>query len=233
MPILTPEQLNKLSEISNPLVRRRFTVFYQLPQDLQESMLAENTANSIWNLIKEKYHLQETSVSATAKIIGLIFLGELAIKDFITALKNDLNIELETAKTIAQDINLAIFQPVRESLMAVHNIPQTNADYTRTNADNQHDASNINQAPSSNFQVPSNTAPPNPTHYNLQPKLPADFETQRQKEELITKLKNQNNGNIKNGTSYQAKPASYNIPVKNIVDLRKMKRKSRNNGFFS
>lgn len=238
MSILTPEQLNKLSEISNPLVRRRFAVFYQLPPDLQESMLAENTASSIWNLIKEKYYLQETSVSATAKIIGLIFLGELAIKDFITALKNELNVGAETAKAIAQDINLAIFQPVRESLMAVHGITSDANTRIHPNDTNSYQSARTQPAtyphmptisppkslaqkiPMTNSQFPNksqtpmskqipNNLPPAP--YNLRP----------------------NNGNIKDSAPYQARPISYRVPLKNIVDLRKLKRKSRSNGFFS
>ena len=90
--MLSPEQLAKLSEITNPIVRQRFVLFYQLPPDMQESMWP-NTAKSIWNLIKEKYHMPEANISTVARIIGLIFLGELPIKNFIAELKNKLNVE--------------------------------------------------------------------------------------------------------------------------------------------
>lgn len=217
MPTLSPEQLNKLSEISNPLVRRRFSVFYQLPSDLQESMLAESTAENIWNLIKEKYQLPETSISATAKIIGLIFLGELPIKNFIVALKDELGIDVQKAAAIAQDINQTIFQPVRESLMQVHGLERgLTQNKTRINADN-------------NQQIP--TRPPS-TLYPPQ---------SSSREELMARLKSQNPPAMQpppqNKPPFQARPAHYYaIPRKNVIDLRTGKRKNKKNkykGFFA
>ena len=119
---LTPDQLERLSQISNPILRQRFGVFYQLPNDLQDSMFSEQVSGGIWKITKEKYQLSDKNVSAVARIIGLIFLGELPIKNFIVSLQRDLNVDVKTAQAIAQDINMAIFQPVRESLMQVHGL---------------------------------------------------------------------------------------------------------------
>ena len=144
--MLSPEQLAKLSEITNPIVRQRFVLFYQLPPDMQESMLAEDTAKSIWNLIKEKYHMPEANISTVARIIGLIFLGELPIKNFIAELKNKLNVDVAQAQAIAQDINQSIFQPVRVSLMQVHGIDE-NTNTQITNNTQQIKISNIKYHP--------------------------------------------------------------------------------------
>ena len=120
--MLTPDQINKLSEIRDPVAKQRFAVLFQLPQNLQDSMISETTSNSIWAITKDKYKLPDYKISAVAKIIGLIFLGELPIKNFIVALRDELNVDNHTAAAIAQDINQAIFQPVRESLMKVHGL---------------------------------------------------------------------------------------------------------------
>ena len=74
--------------------------------------------------------MPEANISTVARIIGLIFLGELPIKNFIAELKNKLNVDVAQAQAIAQDINQSIFQPVRVSLMQVHGIDEnTNTQY--------------------------------------------------------------------------------------------------------
>ena len=153
--MLSPEQLNKLSEISNPLVRQRFGVFYQLPPDLQESMLAEGTAQNIWQITKDKYNLPDSNKSVVARIIGLIFLGELPIKNFIVEIKNKLNVDVQKAQAIAQDINQAIFQPVRQSLMQVHGLDQYANQRMNTNDTN----TTTNIRPAKPAQTPQPTPP--------------------------------------------------------------------------
>lgn len=123
--ILTPEQLNKLRDVEDPILRRRFALYYQLPQDLQDSMFAGETSDSVWSVTKEKYNLSDENVSAVARIIGLVFLGELPIQNFISELASVLNIGKEKAGAIAHDINQIIFQPVRESLIKVHGIEES------------------------------------------------------------------------------------------------------------
>jgi len=232
MPKLTPQLRDEIITISDPVIRERWQKYFSIPVDLQNMLFDQMFADKIGEIVKERYQLGYENMTRVAKIIGLIFLGELAIKDFITALKNELNVDAETAKAIAQDINLAIFQPVRESLMAVHGIaatPQSAASQPPQSlpADKTIDAPQI-----SNSQFLISKQAPNPNNQILN-ESQADFEAQRQKEKLITKLKNQNNGNIKDNAPYQARPASYRVSLKNIVDLRKMKSKKKHNGFFS
>lgn len=127
--ILTPEQIDSLKEVKSPLLRRRFTLYFQLPSDLKESMFAEGTADSVWSITKEKYNLADEGVTAVARAIGLIFLGELPVKNFVQELTKSLKVDIAKATSIAQDINQTIFQPVRESLMEIHGL--ADADQTR------------------------------------------------------------------------------------------------------
>jgi hypothetical protein len=254
---LTPDQLTKLSEISNPLVRQRFTVFYQLPQDMQDTFVSENTTNSVWNIAKEKYQLSDKNVSAVARIIGLIFLGELPIKNFIMALQRDLNVDVKTAQAIAQDINMAIFQPVRESLMQVHGLasdtntrmhtddanqeihplrPDSNRDFAgQARNDTNQEITNYKTQNPNKYQTPnsqiSKTEPRQIPYAPVRPNVSGD--AQRRREEILNKIRNQ--------PTNQARPAVLRLipPKKNIVDLRVLAKKKHYNkrreydGFFS
>ncbi|MEK7608869.1 MAG: hypothetical protein AAB476_00085, partial [Patescibacteria group bacterium] len=152
---LTPDQLGRLSEITNPIIRQRFAVFYQLPTDLQESMFSEQISSSIWQITKDKYNLPDSNISVVARIIGLIFLGELPIKNFIVEIKNKLNVDVQKAQAIAQDINQAIFQPVRQSLMQVHGLDQYANQRMNTNDTN----TTTNIRPAKPVQTPQPTPP--------------------------------------------------------------------------
>ncbi|MBI2052294.1 MAG: hypothetical protein HY452_01830 [Parcubacteria group bacterium] len=205
---LTPDQLARLSEIPDPTTRQRFTAFYQLPQDLQTLMFSEQTSGSVWQIAKEKYNLADKDVSVVARIIGLIFLGELPIKNFIVELKNMLGVDTIKAQQIAQDINVAIFQPVRESLMRVHGIergPTPNRTQIHTE---------INTTQQRREEVLNKIRPPQPPP--LRP------------------LPTQSYGTARQGSAGQAiaRPTSYLKP-RNIVNLRNVKRKNKYNGFFS
>ena len=193
--MLSPDQLARLSEITNPLVRQRFAALYQLPIDLQESMFSEQISSSIWQITKDKYNLPDSNISVVARIIGLIFLGELPIKNFIVEIKNKLNVDVQKAQAIAQDINQAIFQPVRQSLMQVHGLDQYANQRMNTNDTNT--TTNIRPA------KPAQTPQPTP------PQLNRD-------------------------TPPTARPAGYyHVPRKNVVDLKRLKKKNRYNGFFT
>ena len=190
---LTLDQIEQLNQISDPVARRRYSVLFQLPQDLQTAFESEATTNSVWSITRDKYDLADGDIGKVARIIGLIFLGELPIKSFIIELKNALGTDTATAQAIAQDINQAIFQPVRQSLMRVHGIEQYANQRMNTNDTNT--TTNIRPA------KPAQTPQPTP------PQLNRD-------------------------TPSTARPANY-INPKNIVDLKRLKKKNRYNGFFT
>ena len=222
-------------------------VLFQLPQDLQTSFESDVTTNSVWNITKEKYGLADTGVSAVARIIGLIFLGELNIKNFIAALRDELKIDVQKAAAIAQDINAAIFQPVRESLMQVHNIPRMNADQNADlrgnnnfNADNQ-PRETPNPQTDPNTRIYPNDANRQVSSYRPQapPRLRSGQAPLRQG--YAGQASSVPTGHLPQGDKFQdprsATPAVYNVPRKNVVDLRNIKRKRYNRkryeGFFS
>lgn len=98
-----------------------FAIYRGLPNDLRTSLFAEETAEQMM-AIKEKYSLSDESFSNLVRIVGRIMLGLLELKSFIKFLIDIAQIDNKKASTIAQDINKAIFQPVRESLMEVHGL---------------------------------------------------------------------------------------------------------------
>ncbi|MEK7077593.1 MAG: hypothetical protein AAB928_00660, partial [Patescibacteria group bacterium] len=109
----------------------------------------------IWQITKDKYNLPDSNISVVARIIGLIFLGELPIKNFIVEIKNKLNVDVQKAQAIAQDINQAIFQPVRQSLMQVHGLDQYANQRMNTNDTN----TTTNIRPAKPAQTPQPTPP--------------------------------------------------------------------------
>ncbi len=151
--ILTPEQLSNLKEIRNETLRRRFGLYYSLPEDLQEWLFSEETANRLYSITQEKNILNLENARRVARIVGLVVLGEVPVKDFIRRLASDLGIDQPKAAALAKDINEQIFQPVRNSLMAVHGL---NADSTRTSTDR---ATVPTEVPSSKLQAPTNPQP--------------------------------------------------------------------------
>lgn len=210
---LTLNQIEQLNQITDPVARRRYSILFQLPQDLQTAFESEDTTNSVWNITKEKHKLSDGEVSKVARIIGLIFLGELPIKSFIAELKNALGVDIAKAQTIAQDINQAIFQPVRESLMAVHNISENTKSQTL----------NTKQIPNPNIQT--NYRSPQPS----QSQSDNAYEAQRRREEVLNKLRSNQGDNTPT-----ARPASYAVKRKNVIDLRRVKKKNnRYDGFFT
>ena len=245
---LTIDQIEQLNQISDPVARRRYGILFQLPQDLQDTFESEHTTDNVWNIAKVKYDLADRDVSKVARIIGLIFLGELPIKNFIAALQRDLNTDVKTAQAIAQDINLAIFQPVRESLMQVHGLASdTNTRIHTNNTNNiqnpkyekgqtlkpespRSDLKNSNQsygATQQGFEGQAN----NQTYAPVRPNVSGD--AQRRREEILNKIRNQ--------PTNQARPAVLRLipPKKNIIDLRVLEKKRHYNkrreydGFFS
>ena len=258
---LTIEQIEQLNQISDPVARRRYGVLFQMPQDIQDTFVSEQTTDSVWNIAKVKYDLADRDVSKVARIIGLIFLGELPIKNFIAALQRDLNTDVKTAQDIAQDINMAIFQPVRESLMQVHGLASNTNTRIHTNDANI----NTDQNPkyekgqtlkpesqrsdleNSNSQIPP-FRPDRNRDYAGQVNTPVrpnvSGDAQRRREEILNKIRNHPPLKATEWRSQppnQPRPAVLRLipPKRNIIDLRVFEKKRHYNkrreydGFFS
>ncbi|MDP3800205.1 MAG: hypothetical protein Q8Q90_02160 [bacterium] len=233
---ITLDQIEQLNQVSDPVARRRFSVLFQLPQDLQNSFESEQTSNSVWDIAKIKYDLADRDVSKVARIIGLIFLGELPIKNFIAELKNKLNIDITKAQAIAQDINQTIFQPVRVSLMQVHGITSENTNTQNTNykqyavnQNQQYQASppqtqqRSQTPPSRNYGAAQQPVKLTPPAYQ-----PNYNDAQKRRDEVLNKIRQQ---------TPPAKPASFyfsrNIRPNNPKKGKMMKRVNKYNSFFT
>lgn len=223
---LTLDQIEQLNQISDPVARRRYSVFFQLPQDLQIAFESEDTTNSVWDITRGKYDLADGDISKVARIIGLIFLGELPIKSFIAEVKDKLKVNVAQAQAIAQDINQAIFQPVRNSLMTVHGIAAENSKIQETNS-KQFTSTNIQNT------KPVNPYPPRSIQQPVKLVPPANepnYEAVRRRNEVLNKLKNPPGGPT-------ARPARYSfaIPPRRSVNngVKKKRNINRYDGFFT
>ena len=101
----TPEQFWKLYE--------------KLPQDLQDAVFSEETANNIYTIC-DRYDINE--ISKVAKIVGFVLLGVLPPDELYETLLKELDIDPETAKRANQEIIRFIFYPVRKSLEGLYGI---------------------------------------------------------------------------------------------------------------
>ena len=117
-------------------------------------------------------------------------MGIINIKLFLKTITETTKLDLGKVQAIAQDINMAIFQPVRESLMAIHNISDTN---TRMQA-------NINPNPKYEARNPKQITNPNVSNNNqINVRMPAtqpvqtdnNEEARRGREEALNKIRTQ------------------------------------------
>ncbi|MDP3764716.1 MAG: hypothetical protein Q8Q95_03805 [bacterium] len=223
---LTLDQIEQLNQVSDPVARRRFSVLFQLPQDLQTAFESEQTENSVWDIAKVKYDLVDSDVSKVSRIIGLIFLGELPIKNFIAELKNKLNVDIQKAQAIAQDINQAIFQPVRTSLMQVHGITSTenpkSSSFAKATKDKQIPL--LRPPFARGYGVAQQPVKLTPPAYQ-----PSYDNAQKRRDEVLSKIRQQ---------PPPAKPASFyfsrNIRPNNLKKSKMTKRvNNKYDGFFS
>ncbi len=89
-------------------------LYDKLPQELKDTLFAEETGNNIYETCKRNNvlnHHQEI-----IDYVGQVLLGVLPLEDFQKLLTQELNINKEVAKKVNQEINRFIFYPVRPSL---------------------------------------------------------------------------------------------------------------------
>jgi len=119
--MLTPKQINQLKKIQDPVVRKKYSIYFQLPPELSQLFFAEETASKM-RTIAAKNNLADDQLQWTSHTVGMILLGEINIVDFVKTLQEKCGLEKEAARQLARDINQAIFLPVKESLKKIHQI---------------------------------------------------------------------------------------------------------------
>ena len=99
-------------------------LYQKLPEELQEAIFSEETADHIGNTC-ERYDIKEETIPEIAKQVGNVLSGILPPAEFQTALEKDIGLEKDDAKKVAQEINRFIFYPVKASLEELYKIEIT------------------------------------------------------------------------------------------------------------
>ncbi len=122
MPIeLSPTK--KIEGIHDPLIKQRYLKYFNLPQDVRQTIFAVETADKI-KAVGEKNKLNQDQTWWASHTVGMILLGETNIVNFVKTLKSKCELSEEKARQLARDINRAVFLPVKESLKKFHKIDQ-------------------------------------------------------------------------------------------------------------
>ncbi len=101
-------------------IKRQFAA---LPEDIRNAMASEHVSDALRKII-EKQTLNENQGDVMKTETSLVMLGLQSPANFITNIKSALNVPIEKARAIAEDINAEIFRPIRESLKKVHGIQE-------------------------------------------------------------------------------------------------------------
>jgi len=121
--MLSPSQVESLKNISDPLMKKRYLKFFQLPQKLQQAIPSIETNNQIRG-VAEKNNLNREQLWNFSYIVGMVLLGETNITEFVKEIQEKCKMEEEPARQVARDINQLIFLPLKEELKRIHNISQ-------------------------------------------------------------------------------------------------------------
>jgi|GEM_PF-2643612 len=101
----TPEQLRE--------------IYLGLPDDVKEAIFSVDSANVI-QALSQKYKLTVSQMGDLAEETGLFMLGLTKVNEFIPNISQRLNVDIQTAKNIAGEINNQVFSKIRESLRKIH-----------------------------------------------------------------------------------------------------------------
>lgn len=89
----------------------------KLPQELQEAIFSEETADNVFNTC-ERNGVEE--VSRVAYYAGLVLMGLLLPQEFSGVLETDVKLPKTLADAIARDLNRLVFYPVKPALEQLH-----------------------------------------------------------------------------------------------------------------
>lgn len=110
-------QNNQTVDIQEELLNR----YEALPQDLKETMMSVETAETIFEIGK-KFGLNIEKTGKLAEEIGFVILGVIPSKDFVADLKEILEVDAEKALNVASEINHRIFLKIRDALKTMHGV---------------------------------------------------------------------------------------------------------------
>lgn len=103
--------------------------FDSLPQDVKEAISSVDTTNDVIN-IGDKYSLHVDQLGELVDETGLVMLGLTSPNDFVSNLKNRLDIPRQMAESLVKDINDQILIKIRASLREIHNAAEAEENVT-------------------------------------------------------------------------------------------------------
>ena len=92
--------------------------FDSLPQDIQQAITSETVSGNL-EILGQKYSLRVDKIGDLIDEVGMVMLGFKKSSDFIGSLSKRLEIDRETAESLAVDIDNDVFKKIRESLRNV------------------------------------------------------------------------------------------------------------------
>jgi len=95
-------------------------LYEKLPQELKDVLFAEETGDNIYDVC-ERNKIEE-NLETVVNLVGQVLVGVLAPEDFQNTLEEELIIEKDVAKKIAQEINRFIFYPVKPVLEQLYQV---------------------------------------------------------------------------------------------------------------
>ena len=107
MPNYSQEELRKL--------------YKNLPQDLKETIVSEDTAETI-QTICQRNRIGNSDIPRFAKLVGDVLMGLLPPSDFERSLRVELGLDVANAKNVYRETTRFIFYPVKESLSSFYKI---------------------------------------------------------------------------------------------------------------
>jgi len=95
-------------------------LYEKLPQELKDALFAEETGNNIYEVCKRNEIAD--NLEEIVEYVGQVLVGVLPPEEFQKTLEEELKLEKDLAKKIAQEINRFIFYPVKPCLEELYKI---------------------------------------------------------------------------------------------------------------
>lgn len=97
-------------------------LFQKLPEELQEAIHSDETAEYTWNIC-DRNNIEQ--ISGLAEKVTNVLIGLLPPNEFQEILEKELGLEKEKAKRVTREVNRFIFYPVRTHLEKLYQIEIT------------------------------------------------------------------------------------------------------------
>ena len=101
--------------MTTPTEEQLFARWDTLPESLREALFSETNSDFLWKTCEDE-HLPEEKINVVAKVMGYVLLGFIHPEDVARELKERLNLDPKSAKTIEDALKGRIFTPLAADL---------------------------------------------------------------------------------------------------------------------